>query len=87
MFEGSYGCGKTHLALAICNYVIEHHGMTVMFGTVADFLDRIRSSYGGGEVSATEVFDSALDVGVLVLDDYGVERNNEWTEEEVIPAI
>ena len=44
MLLGGYGCGKTHLAAAIANHVIEQ-GQPALFVVVPDLLDHLRASF------------------------------------------
>ena len=44
VFQGTNGCGKTHLAAAIANYHLRA-GKPVSFIIVPDFLDHLRSTY------------------------------------------
>ena len=41
---GGYGCGKTHLAAAVANRVIER-GQAVLFVVVPDLLDHLRATF------------------------------------------
>ncbi len=45
LLEGTYGCGKTHLAAAIANQRLEQEE-AVLFITTPDLLDHLRSAYG-----------------------------------------
>jgi DNA replication protein DnaC len=63
--------GKTHLAVAIVNALLER-GEPVYFENVPALLDRLRGGYDDGRFWQT--FDRAKDAPVLVLDDLGAEH-------------
>ena len=44
LLQGSYGCGKTHLAAAIANFAVSL-GVPTLFITVPDLLDTLRFAY------------------------------------------
>jgi len=87
LFEGTYGTGKTHLAAAIGNALLEHEER-VIFVTVPDLLDYLRSAYApNAESSYDETFDRLRDVRVLILDDLGVENSSEWAGEKLFQLL
>jgi len=77
-FEGTYGTGKTHLAVSIAQRVLKN-GFSVIFRTSFDLLADIKRAYdedsGIGEYEAIEIFKSA---DLLVIDDLGKEQCTEW---------
>src|SRR5450631_2086503 len=57
LFKGSYGTGKTHLAAAIANWRLEH-GEPVLFVSVPNLLDHLRSTYGpSSEIAYDDYFE------------------------------
>lgn len=87
LFEGSYGTGKTHLAAAIGNALLEHEAQ-VIFVTVPDLLDYLRSAYApNAESGYDEMFDRLRDANVLILDDLGVENPSEWAGEKLFQLL
>ena len=56
LLEGSYGCGKTHLAAAIANAAV-HRGVPTLFITVPDLLDSLRFSFSDPETSVEARFE------------------------------
>jgi len=83
-FVGDYGVGKTHLAAAISNYLIDNCGVTVCFGTQVELLDKIR-----GEMSFNrdETKHKMKTLDLLVLDDFGKEKPSEWTDQILFEVI
>lgn len=84
LLTGSVGAGKTYLAAAITNRLIQHK-VGVLFLVVPDFLDELRSTYhrnGNGESAETDdvtMLNNVRQVDVLVLDDLGVHNYTPWT--------
>lgn len=80
---GNCGAGKTHLAIAMALSVMER-GKTSMFFSMPDLLDLMRMDTAKGMTSTLE---KAKAVDLLVLDDAGVERKNDWTDEQLYKII
>jgi len=80
---GGYGCGKTHLAAAIANRVIEQ-GCPVLFVAVPDLLDHLRATYApNSPVSYDERFDEVRNAPLLILDDLGTQSSTPWALEKL----
>lgn len=87
LFSGSVGTGKTHLAAAIANHLLER-GIPVIFASLGEILDQIKATYQGGTgESETSLVSLYSTVDLLVLDDLGKERYNEWTVEKLFTII
>lgn len=91
IIRGGYGCGKTHLAAAIANTRIDL-GDKVIFVTVPDLLDYLRSSYSPAsedlqETSYTSRFDEIRTAQLLVLDDLGIESPTPWAVEKLYQIL
>ena len=87
LFEGTYGCGKTHLAAAIGNARLAQ-GDTVLFITLPDLLDHLRSSYGpSSELGYDETFERIRSASLLILDDLGVENPSPWALEKLFQLV
>lgn len=83
MFKGAYGCGKTHLAAAIANRLLER-GKRVLFIVVPDLLDHLRSTYRpGAGISYDSRFEAVRTAPVLILDDLGTENLTSWAQEKL----
>lgn len=83
LLEGSYGCGKTHLAAAIGNHRLQQ-GDVVLFITVPDLLDYMRSSFAtNSEMSYDETFERIRNAPFLILDDLGTENSSAWAQEKM----
>ncbi len=83
VFIGEPGCGKTHLAVAVLQRLIEN-GFEGVFMDYQNLLDRIRASYDpmSGE-SPREAYSVALEAEVLLLDDLGAHRVTDWVEDTI----
>jgi len=83
MFTGDVGSGKTFLAAAIANELLDR-GVQARFLVVPDLLDDLRTAMLHNTGDSREMDDVALlrsirQVDVLVLDDLGVHNYTEWT--------
>jgi DNA replication protein DnaC len=80
---GSPGCGKTHLAAAICNK-LQAAGEAVCFVTVPDLLDHLRAAYSpDSRVRYDRVFEAVKSAPVLILDDLGAHSSTSWAQEKL----
>lgn len=87
LLEGPYGCGKTHLAAAIGNERLARGDM-VLFITVPDLLDHLRSTYGpSSEIGYDEMFDRIRGAQLLILDDLGAENPSQWAGEKLFQLL
>jgi len=86
-FFGGYGCGKTHLAAAIANRVIEH-GQPVLFVVVPDLLDHLRATFGpASPIGFDERFTQVRDAPLLILDDLGTQSSTAWAQEKLFQLL
>lgn len=81
---GGYGSGKTHLAAAIANNLVDK-GIPVLFGTFSDHLEHIREEFD--KDGHRQYLASMKSTPVLVLDDLGKEKRTEWTEQILFDVI
>ncbi|MBZ0277416.1 MAG: ATP-binding protein [Anaerolineae bacterium] len=87
LLEGSYGTGKTHLAAAVGNYRLRQGDM-VLFITVPDLLDHLRSTYGpSSEVGYDDLFERVRNTPILILDDLGAENASGWAQEKLFQLL
>ena len=88
LLVGEHGTGKTHLAVATMRRIIELWYSECLFLSYQNLLDRIRSGYDPASNSADrEVYRSALEVEVLLLDDLGAHRVTDWVEDTITSII
>ncbi len=87
LFQGNFGSGKTHLAVAIANYNLDR-GQSVLFMTVPDLLDHLRSTFApSSEVEYDELFERVRNIPLLILDDLGTESATSWAQEKLFQLI
>lgn len=86
LMMGGYGTGKTHLAAAIANQVVERGGPT-LFLTVPDLLDWLRFSFESDESSLEQRLEEIRSIHLLVLDDLGTQNATPWAEEKLYQII
>ncbi len=84
---GGYGCGKTHLAAAIANQVVDR-GQPVLFVVVPDLLDHLRATFGpNSPVSYDQRFDEVRNAPLLILDDLGTQSSTPWAQEKLFQIL
>jgi DNA replication protein DnaC len=87
LLSGASGCGKTHIAAAIVNRLLER-GEPALFVVVPDLLDHLRSAYQpGAEIGYDELFERVRNAPVLVLDDLGTQAPTPWAQEKLFQLI
>jgi DNA replication protein DnaC len=87
VFMGVNGCGKTHLAAAIANY-LRRESKSVLFIVVTDLLDYLRSTFNPeSRVTYDELFEKTKKAPVLILDDFGEQAATSWAQEKLYQLI
>jgi len=81
---GGYGTGKTHLAAAIANALIDR-SIPVLFGTYSDHLEHIREEF---DRNAERRYLSMMkNTPMLVLDDVGKEKQTDWSNQIMFDVV
>lgn len=86
LLQGSYGCGKTHLAAAIANFAVGM-GVPTLFLTVPDLLDMLRFSYDSNDTTFENRFNEIRNASLLALDDFGTQNATGWAQEKLFQII
>lgn len=87
LLMGDPGSGKTHLAVAALR-VIMAKGIEGLFIDYQNLLDRIRSGWDPASNSSDkEMYRTAMEAEVLLLDDLGARRVMDWAEDTVTAII
>lgn len=86
--SGTVGTGKTHLAGAIANALI-NRGYSVVFGTLVNLLDKLRREINETEMKAKagEIMRAIERCDLLIIDDLGKEKISAWAKEKIYTAI
>lgn len=84
LFTGSMGIGKTHLAVGALRRLIRERGSRGLFCDYRELLKSIQNSYNP-QVQSTELdlLRPVFAAEVLVLDDLGAQKPNEWVWDTV----
>lgn len=87
IFNGKYGTGKTHLAAAIAIYLL-NKGIPVIIGTTIKLLGKLKQTYNDEiRESEEQILDLYSEADLLIIDDLGKERVNEWVLEKLYYII
>jgi DNA replication protein DnaC len=88
VFNGTFGCGKTHLAAAIANFQLGADRPTPMFVVVPDLLDHLRATFSPTSVITLDrLFEQVRSAPLLVLDDLGTESATPWAREKLFQLL
>lgn len=88
MILGATGRGKTHLACALLRHLVEDENEIPMpIPTVVSCVDLFASLRPRTGVDTEEVFLRYARSAVLFIDDLGVAKSSEWTEQETYRLI
>ena len=84
LFVGTVGLGKTHLAVGVLKQLIRERGVRGLFCDYRELLKNIQNSYNP-QVATTELelLKPVFAAEVLVLDDLGAQKPNEWVWDTV----
>lgn len=84
LFTGSIGVGKTHLAVGVLRRLVNERGVRGLFCDYRELLKNIQNSYNP-QVHTTELelLKPVFAAEVLVLDDLGAQKPNEWVWDTV----
>lgn len=84
MFVGSAGLGKTHLAVGVLQRLVRERGVRGLFCDYRELLKNIQNSYNS-QVNTTELelLKPVFAAEVLVIDDLGAQKPNEWVWDTV----
>jgi DNA replication protein DnaC len=84
LFTGSIGVGKTHLAVGVLRRLVQERGVRGLFCDYRELLKNIQNSYNS-QVNTTELelLKPVFAAEVLVIDDLGAQKPNEWVWDTV----
>ncbi|MBI2860667.1 MAG: ATP-binding protein [Chloroflexi bacterium] len=87
VLQGVNGCGKTHLAAAICNFRYQAN-QPALFVVVVEFLDHLKATFSpGSKVGYDQLFESVKTAPLLVLDDFGEQSGTPWAREKMYQVV
>jgi DNA replication protein DnaC len=84
LFVGTMGTGKTHLAVGVLRRLVREKGVRGLFCDYRELLKNIQNSYNPQvAVTELELLKPVFAAEVLVLDDLGAQKPNEWVWDTV----
>lgn len=87
IFWGSYGSGKSHLAVSMLKGII-NKGRSCIFVSVPKLLQAFRNTYQrDSEISEGQLLEALEKVDCLVLDDIGAENSTDWATDKLFNIV
>lgn len=87
VFNGTYGCGKTHLAAAIGNTLADL-GQPPLFISVSELLDHLRATFNpNSPTSLDRRFEEIRTAPLLILDALGEQSSTPWAAEKLFQLL
>ena len=86
IITGKSGVGKTHLAAAIANKLIENNKIVLM-GRLTTLLDMIMETFRDNTKSENELIELYSNVDMIIIDDLGIEKISSWALEKLYTII
>lgn len=88
LFIGPCGVGKTHLAVAICQELIEKKHTTCYFYDFRELIKGIQGTYTpDSPLTESDVLAPVFQSELMVLDELGAKRTSAWIEEIIFYII
>lgn len=88
LWSETKGSGKTMLAAALANELINKYKRFVKFATSIDILDEIRATYDDrNEETESKLLNDLVSTDFLVIDDFGTERVTDWVGEKFYQIV
>ena len=87
IFIGKYGTGKTHLAFAIANHLL-NKGIPVVYETLINLMEKLKFGYEkNSDLGYYEIIKLYCECDLLIIDDLGKEKLSEWVLEKLFQII
>jgi len=87
VFNGTYGCGKTHLAAAIGNALADV-GQPPLFISVSELLDHLRATFSPNSATSLDRrFEEIRTAPLLILDALGEQSPTPWAAEKLFQLL
>jgi len=88
LFIGPCGVGKTHLAIAVLQELINTKEAQCYFIDFRNLIRKIQSTYSpDSDLTESDIFAQILQKDVLILDELGAKRTTAWVEETVFYIV
>ncbi|MEK3977884.1 ATP-binding protein [Psychrobacillus sp. FSL K6-2836] len=82
LYSETKGSGKTRLAISILNALIRKYQVNALYISSVNLLNEIKQTFQSVEsIDTSRIIQTFKEVPLLVIDDLGVEKVSDWSEE------
>lgn len=82
LYSHTKGAGKTHLAISIANALIQKYRVQPLYISSVNLLNEIKKTFQSDNNNTTyDLLQTFKEAEVLIIDDLGVEKATDWSEE------
>lgn len=85
LLYGNVGSGKTYIACSIANAIITEYGYDVKMRNFSQILNELQK--GGFTLDRNDYINQITSPVLLILDDFGIERNTEYALEQIYNIV
>lgn len=87
-YSKTKGSGKSRLAVSIGNALIKTKNISVKFTTTIELIQEIQSTFNKNtKYNTSDLLNAMKSVDVLILDDIGIERQQDWITEIIYSIL
>lgn len=86
IISGESGSGKTYLATAIANRLIENEKI-VLIGRLTTLLDMIKETFKNSSRTESELIEMFSNIDMIIIDDLGTEKCSNWSLEKLYAIV
>lgn len=87
IYSKTKGSGKTRMAASMANQFLAD-GHRVKFATSSEIIEQIKKTWDqDSKISERDLLSDLKDVEILIIDDFGAERNSDWINDKFYQIV
>ena len=88
LYSQTKGVGKTHLAISVANALIQKYQVQPLYISSVNLLNEIKKTFQQSDNNTTyDLLQTFKEAEVLIIDDFGVEKATDWSEEIITQIL